>query len=140
MTTVFNSLVDNGGLQNDPYQSVMEIIAPGITGILNTVRLFNEPWPATLSRILPFLQLTPDQLTLIQAEITNATNGVAPPATTGSTITIAGETINAGTQPLVTVSSAGIPALNNSALTQLSIIEIISGISAALAVIKWITG
>ena len=138
MTTVFNSLVDNAGLSGDPYQAAMEIIAPGITAVLGTVRFVNEKWPDTLERILPFLNLTPDQLTLLTAEIANARAGVPAPLVVNNSVTADGVSIKA--DATTAASAPSIPAIDDSAVKQLGLTEIGAGIGAALSVLNWIRG
>lgn len=60
------------------YTDAVEVIAPGITGIIDTHRAPGESWTDTLQRLLPILATTYQQKQLLDVQVERARNGQPP--------------------------------------------------------------
>lgn len=60
------------------YAAVLEEIAPGINTKINQTQTANESWIDTLTKLVPALTMTVQQVQLMQLNIERAKNGLPP--------------------------------------------------------------
>lgn len=60
------------------YTEAVEVIAPGITGIVESNRVPGESWTDTLQRLLPILATTYQQKQLLDVQVDRARSGLPP--------------------------------------------------------------
>jgi len=60
------------------YAAVLEEIAPGINTKINQTQTANESWIDTLTKLVPALTMTVQQVQLMQLNIERARNGLPP--------------------------------------------------------------
>lgn len=63
---------------NDAYSDALETLAPGVTDTIAQQQSGGETWMDTLARTLPQLSASPDQLTALRAQLSQAQAGLPP--------------------------------------------------------------
>ena len=69
---------DPYNIKTGGYAAVLEEIAPGINTKINQTQTANESWIDTLTKLVPALTMTVQQVQLMQLNIERAKNGLPP--------------------------------------------------------------
>ena len=123
MTTLFGPISQPATLQSSGYQPLIETIAPGMTGILASVTVQDEPWYNAMLRTLIYLNLTDAQRNLLIVQGNRAAQGIpAPP--------IADATSAAATAQAAAIADGLTPKPN--------LLKTIGWLGAGMTVFNWI--